>query len=113
MGDLAKHVGDFENATPIANHEAHAEYLDNLEALLRRLAQTAYQDADLAAAWLNGRRPKKGRVPWAVRLKLTRRLRAHGRYEADAYLHAIKAVRKWRDLHEEFVMKEQQARRKM
>jgi hypothetical protein len=102
MPDLAGMADEFENAEPISGDEAHAAYLDNVEALLARWALIARQDAEIAATWLSRRKPKKGRrVPWRERVKLSRRTRAHGRHVGDALMQAVKQIRKWREVHEE------------
>lgn len=102
MADLAGMVGEFEDGEPIANDQAHADYLDNIEMLLQRWALIARQDADIAATWLNKRKPKKGkRVPWKERIRFSRRTRGHGRHVGDALMQAVKQVRKWRDVHED------------
>lgn len=106
--DLAEMVRDFEQAAPISRHGAHRDYLDNLEALCLRMAQLTHQDAEISAAWLSKRRPRKGRrVPWRERITLARRIRAHGRQGARAWAETARAVRAWRSIHEEFVAKEQ------
>lgn len=110
MSDLPSKVHAFENAEPIANHTSHEAYLDNLVVMLERMALMAYQDADIAATWLSRRKPKKGRrVPWRDRVRLSRRTRGHGRHAGDALVEAAKRVKKWRDIHTEFVEKEKAA----
>lgn len=110
MGDLATRVGDFETDTPVASHEAHAKYLENLERLLRAAAVMYGQDAQIGGTWLRKRRPKKGRfIHLRLRIAFGKRTRAHGRHGSKALAAAADKVRDLAAFHEAFLEDEKKA----
>lgn len=112
-GTFSRLVTDFETAEPLVSHDAFAEYLDTVEAMLQALAMMAVQDAEITATWFRRRRPKKGRrVSWRDRTKLARRARGHGRHLAKSVEEGKRFVQRMRGIHEEYVHKEQLAAKK-
>lgn len=111
MGDLSRRIGDFESDTPVASHDAHATYLDNLERLLRAAAVMYGQDAQIGGTWLRKRRPKRGRfIHLRERIAFGRRTKAHGRHGARALSAAADQVAKMAKLHQAFLESEKKAK---
>lgn len=110
MGDLARRIGDFESDKPVANHDAHAKYLDNLERLLRAAAVMYGQDAQIGGTWLRKRRPKRGRfIHIRERIAFGKRTKAHGRHGSKALSRAADKVRDLAAFHRGFVAAEKAA----
>lgn len=110
MGELARRIGDFESDKPVASHEAHTKYLENLESLLRAAAVMYNQDSQIGGTWLRKRRPKRGRfLHIRERIAFARRTKAHGQHGAKALVHAADKVRDMVAFHKEFVASEKKA----
>jgi hypothetical protein len=111
MGELARRVGVFETDAPVASHDAHAKYLENLEQLLRAAAVMYGQDAQIGGTWLRKRRPKRGRfIHLRERIAFGRRTRAHGRRGSKALAAAADKVRDLAAFHEALLETEKKAR---
>jgi hypothetical protein len=107
MGELARRIGDFETSTPVASHEAHAKYLDNLEDLLRAAAIMFGQDGEIGGTWLRKRRPARGRfIHLRERITFGRRTKAHGRHGSKALAAAADKVRDLAAFHRDFMERE-------
>jgi hypothetical protein len=107
MGELARRIGDFETSTPVASHEAHAKYLDNLEEMLRAAAIMFGQDGQIGGTWLRKRRPKRGRfIHLRERIAFGRRTKAHGQHGSKALARAADKVRDLATFHREFMERE-------
>ncbi|WP_433520038.1 hypothetical protein ACQP2T_63600 (plasmid) [Nonomuraea sp. CA-143628] len=107
MGELTRRITDFESSTPVASHEAHAKYLDNLEEMLRAAAIMFGQDGQIGGTWLRKRRPSRGRfIHLRERIAFGRRTKAHGRHGSKALAAAADKVRDLAAFHREFVERE-------
>lgn len=111
MGELARRVGDLEQANPVDSHESHAEYLENLEVLLRAAATMFRQDGNIAGTWIRKRRPLTGAMTHLrERISFGHRTKSHGRHGSKALARAANRVADLAKMHEEFQKKEDVAK---
>src|SRR5690242_18174539 len=104
MGELARRIGDFEQANPAASHDALDESLGNLEDLLRSAAIMLRQDGNIAGTWIRKRRPLTGAMTHLrERIAFGHRTKAQGRHGSRALARAARQVVKLVEIHEKFL----------
>jgi hypothetical protein len=112
MGELARHVGEFEQANPVSSHDNLAKYLDDLEVMLRSAAIMFRQDGNIAGVWIRKRRPLSGAMTHLrERIGFGHRTKVHGRHGSKALVRAADKVAKLAKIHETFQEKEVTAKR--